>query len=537
MAIKIQDNFQLNVSLPIDNRIVASGSTARNNITFKYDGLRVFDTFDRKSYVWNSSSSTWSDADTAGTGVVTSLSKWSTVNGLTSSGVYFISGSGLNVGRVGINTNDPKAALDIRGDGGVAKFVFHSYSTGIVLGQNFYNNGSDQYFTITEGSSAIRMNTSGQIDFLGRLAGASALNSTGDNGNNNLMMRIDASAGTPAGSQPRTVFYTDMLFSTQRIIPSGSNSALYLRAANGFSGPSNPDVTWWFNDNTGIFHPAFHQIGFSIQGSQMMRLTSTGLIVGSLASTSHKLLIYNSSATGTYLQAANSVSGFGSSDGAFFGINTQGSATILSREGSGLSTRPISLGFISGNISHKFDETTFSIYGGSVTEAQSITQNKTRCIRGYAQWTSTVSGGNDAFIGSVFLPSADAMFSMEVTYTTRVFNSGNTHLKVQKQVYLGFINSSGNVFFHLTSGSLSNPSLLGVDGGSQPSPSTQNPVGVLGKEFYKISSSSGDSNIGNGFIGVASTTPKSFEFRVRIKLGTNVSVNATANYVINIIDF
>lgn len=42
--------FQVNTALPIDNRIVASGST-RNSIPYKYEGLRVFDTSDSIPYV------------------------------------------------------------------------------------------------------------------------------------------------------------------------------------------------------------------------------------------------------------------------------------------------------------------------------------------------------------------------------------------------------------------------------------------------------------------------------------------------------
>ena len=41
MSIQILDGFQVNVAKPIDSRIVASGSVARNAIPYKYHGLRV----------------------------------------------------------------------------------------------------------------------------------------------------------------------------------------------------------------------------------------------------------------------------------------------------------------------------------------------------------------------------------------------------------------------------------------------------------------------------------------------------------------
>ena len=57
MAIEIIDGFKVNSAVPVDNRIVASGSTARNAIAYKYNGLRVYDTYDGIPYVWNNN--TW----------------------------------------------------------------------------------------------------------------------------------------------------------------------------------------------------------------------------------------------------------------------------------------------------------------------------------------------------------------------------------------------------------------------------------------------------------------------------------------------
>ena len=52
MAIEIIDGFKVSSAVPVDNRIVASGSTDRNAITYNYEGLRVFDTSDSIPYVW-----------------------------------------------------------------------------------------------------------------------------------------------------------------------------------------------------------------------------------------------------------------------------------------------------------------------------------------------------------------------------------------------------------------------------------------------------------------------------------------------------
>jgi hypothetical protein len=58
-GINIITNFDLNAEFPLDSRLVASGSTARNAIQYKYDGMKVYDTSDRQSYIWDDSFSTW----------------------------------------------------------------------------------------------------------------------------------------------------------------------------------------------------------------------------------------------------------------------------------------------------------------------------------------------------------------------------------------------------------------------------------------------------------------------------------------------
>jgi hypothetical protein len=526
MAIKIQDNFQLNVALPIDNRIVASGSTARNNIAFKYDGLRVFDTSDRKSYVWNSSSLSWSDSDTAGTGVVSTLAKWGTTTGLTSSGVYFVSGSGLNVGKVGINTSDPKGSLHIEGDGGVAKFVFHSYSTGVVFGQNFWNNGSDQFFDFGNGSSVIRMNTSGHIDFLCRVTGAAALNSTGGDGNTNMMMKIDP-------SQNRTFLYTDLILSSTRTLP--TTSALLLRRNSTFSTSTTPDVTWWNNDQTGIYHPGNNIIAFSISSTQMMRLTSTGLIVGNQTQTSNRILINNTTSVGTYLQATNASMGSGSTRGAFFGINTVGSAAISSREGTGDSTKPISFGFSGGLIHHKFEPSSLQIYnriGSAATEAQSITGDVSRLITGFGSWTTSASGNFDAFIGSIRVPNTVSLLNLEVTYTVRMTVSGSsTQFKTQKIAYLAYWDATNWRFYNV--GAVGNFATGTV---TPTGPGTLNPGDAVGHKIYEISTTT-NNNLLYGVIKVVNGAINKFEFYFRINgAPANTSIQASAFYQISVIN-
>jgi len=112
MAIQIIDGFQVNTALPIDNRIVASGSTARNAIPYKYEGLRVFDTSDGIPYVWLNGA--WISENA--TGVVASGTTTNYIPKLTGSNIVgdsIIYQDGSN--NIGVATTTPTAKVDVNG--------------------------------------------------------------------------------------------------------------------------------------------------------------------------------------------------------------------------------------------------------------------------------------------------------------------------------------------------------------------------------------------------------------------------------------
>jgi hypothetical protein len=104
MAINIIEGFYLGSSTPIDSRFVVASATDRTSIVYKYDGLKVFQTDTRETWVWNSGTSTWDlegSSNTSGSGTQNYVTKWlsSTVLGTSS---LFATGS-----NVGINTVNP----------------------------------------------------------------------------------------------------------------------------------------------------------------------------------------------------------------------------------------------------------------------------------------------------------------------------------------------------------------------------------------------------------------------------------------------
>ena len=52
-GIVINSNFDVNQIIPLDSRLVATSSVSRSNITWKYEGMKVYQTDDKKTYLWN----------------------------------------------------------------------------------------------------------------------------------------------------------------------------------------------------------------------------------------------------------------------------------------------------------------------------------------------------------------------------------------------------------------------------------------------------------------------------------------------------
>jgi hypothetical protein len=161
MSIQIIDGFQVNTALPIDNRIVASGSAARNAISYKYEGLRVFDTSNSIPYVWING--TWSSENASGvlaSGTTTNYIP--KLNGTNVVGNSVIYQSGSNIG---VNTTSPSTVsgetTTLHVNGGIIanKFQGNGYLITNIDG-NKINNGS---IYVNGASSSIVNGSTGQV--------------------------------------------------------------------------------------------------------------------------------------------------------------------------------------------------------------------------------------------------------------------------------------------------------------------------------------------------------------------------------------
>ena len=481
MSINIADQFKVNVSLPIDSRIVASGSN-KDLIQFKYDGLRVFDTSNRLTYIWNATTSTFSVADINGSGQTNYMTRWSST-GLTSSGIYYAVGpSSINKGNVGINTvfpATPQAVLQINSDTGSSQpFVIHKGAS-TLLAYNFSNVSGDSYFAIGVGSGAIRFSDNGYIDFLTRKPNFPAINSTSDI---SLAFRIESTTGFnvfPGNNVAKSFLFRDLILSGNITTPS---SSLYLRSQNAFSTKDYPDVAWYNDDNTGIFHPAPYQIGFSIQGTQRAKLTSTGLLLGggTLLNPFNKLHLDNGNGVASYLQfTAGTTTGTGASSGFLVGVNSSGYPILQS-----FNNFPISTTF-GGKHQHKLDQNSFTIYsdtgGVGFNDITGFTGKRVTRVTKTSSMTST---GPTSFVITGFSVPASSMCSLEITFVTalKITSSGNFQYKTQKLLISFSVASNGAITPQNTGASV-------PDGG-----------GALESHNIKTLTSTSATNIGKGFL-------------------------------------
>jgi len=77
-----------------------------------------------------------------------------------------------------------------------------------------------------------------------------------------------------AGAMNPVQAFGSMLFSTAS---SGTASAAYITANAGYSTPTTPDYNWWYDSQTGIFHPSNGVIGFTTLGIERMHVSANSI--------------------------------------------------------------------------------------------------------------------------------------------------------------------------------------------------------------------------------------------------------------------
>jgi len=265
MSIQIIDGFQVNTAAPIDNRIVASGSVARNAIPYKYEGLRVFDTSDSVAYVyvngaWRSENST----GISGNGTTYYLTAYTSVNTIGNSLLYQASTIIRTQGdRVAINTED----------GSVTAVNFFGGGSRItsISGANI-NSGSVPITKITNGSngqvlvSGVSSTAWANPSQLSVGTASSVIVTPSSNNATHYLTFVDSPS---AGSK-------NLLLDSSGITYNPSTNQLGVASGT----TSAPSLCFTGDIDTGIFSPASNTTAIASSGSEKVRFNAAGISTG-----------------------------------------------------------------------------------------------------------------------------------------------------------------------------------------------------------------------------------------------------------------
>lgn len=281
MAIEIIDGFQLNSSTPIDTRLVANGLNERNNILYKYEGLKVFDLSDGITYVWYNNQWQVDNSRNVSTSNTTTnyIPKLSGVNIITNSVIYEVGGN-IGIGATAISSNEK-----LKVNGNI-----------VVVG-----NGSKY---IGDGSGLTNLNAN-------NLIGNINVNNISNGATNSVLMsgttqptwlsQSQLSVGTASVAQNvyvinDTTSTTDMFISivgnTQTNVNIKTNTTLRYKPStqqlllNNVGSNLKPTLSFFTSATTGIYrNNSENSLCFTIETHDTMKINTTGIkIINSLFS-------------------------------------------------------------------------------------------------------------------------------------------------------------------------------------------------------------------------------------------------------------
>lgn len=208
-----------------------------------------------------------------------------------------------NNGYVGINQTTPGSMLDVKGtlrlSGSTSGYV--GFSPAAAAGSTIYTlptaDGDSGQFLHTDGSGTLSWQTPTTSATAWQLTGNSGTSSpflgTTDNypldfkTNGALRMTIEEDGTTYIGGNVSIGYYTAPVEKLQVVgnavfVKPMHSSELYgspfIRGGFGYSTSVLPDYSWYDDDSTGIFHPAYKEIAFTYNGSESMRINYKGLV-------------------------------------------------------------------------------------------------------------------------------------------------------------------------------------------------------------------------------------------------------------------
>ena len=303
MAIEIIDGFKVSSAVPVDNRIVASGSNARSAIAYKYEGLRVFDTYDSTPYVWLSNSWKKENQTALSAATVTLgfdsntnyrvgqiLKVFDSANTLTNSNIFEkltlnaqggVTNRTIAINHIDVNGNTPDtvsstAKLDVNGT--IKADSFEGMGSNIIDISPLNFNTSTNKIEINQikpGPNGYFLgNVSGQLAWLDLTAGFSptSLDATIEKENPNVESLIFINTSGNSGNVHRHFSSDNYLIG---VIPATGQIVVKNSIAGG--GVTSPPYSFISNLNTGIYNSAVNSVGISSNGVKKVEIDTNGI--------------------------------------------------------------------------------------------------------------------------------------------------------------------------------------------------------------------------------------------------------------------
>jgi len=315
MPIQILDNFEVNISKPIDNRFVVGSQsfyTNKEQIPYRYPGLRIWDLNDSFPYVWTGL--TWSNENQSGvvigSGTAGFLPKFFGSNPTSNivNSQIFDNGSSVGIGKT-----DPASKLDVLGSirvsGSGNSFVGPGQGITMIDATNIsVGNLSLQRITAgNNGDIMVRGSSNAQFVNPSSITVGTASNLTITPVSNNAVYHVPFFSGTTGLPGNRQIFATSSSIqinpstgnvsigtspsSTNRLTVSGtvsitggnvgigtspsttnrltvSGTASVSNLSVNIGSNTNPSINFTGEINTGIYRSSTNNIDFTLGGTR-----------------------------------------------------------------------------------------------------------------------------------------------------------------------------------------------------------------------------------------------------------------------------
>lgn len=471
MAIQIIDNFNLGVAKPIDDRFVVGSQsfyTDKNNIPYKYSGLRVWDLDVGVPYVWNGTS--WvseNSVSISGSGNANYVPKFigSGSSTVVANSCIYVSGN-----RVGVNTGTSVTSgynLDV--DGGIIsqgatgfsgvgslltnlnvsnissgllqlQYLTNGSSTGQVLVSGSSQPNYVNPFTLTVGGSSASVVFNAVAD--GTVYHLGFFNASSISGTGLFQSRVSVINSSENSSirqltyRPSTGNLTSALITVGTFSSTTSTSAT-LNISSAFniipaSTAASPAIN--FSSYGGIYHTTAPNLGISVSGAAKLIAEQTAINFGPQSNNYPRIVVSSTStaASPSYTWYGDTNTGMFRPSADTIGISSGGTEKVrISSTGLSASNMVVGSGtlinkMIVGSVQVSYNSTTITIMNGTQSFTVSSLGSTTTTVNFRVTLLNSFSSSSNISV----ISSIDSTSTNHYPWSSICYNRTSTYFDI-----------------------------------------------------------------------------------------------------------